>query len=55
MVLDETIYSPEAELTADLLTIPHVFSCRMYGLRKYRDQIKEDRDLSDSRTETDSP
>ena len=51
VVLDETVYSPEAELTADLLAIRHVFSCRMYGLRKYRDQIKEDRDISNSGAE----
>ena len=54
VVLNETIYSPEAERTADLLAILHVFSCRMYGLRRYRDQIKEDRDLPHGRTETDT-
>ena len=54
VVLDETVYSPEEELTADLLAILHVFSCRMYGLRKYRDQIKEDRDIPHDRTETDT-
>jgi len=55
VVLDETIHSPEEELTADLLAILHVFSCRMYGLRRYRDQIKKDRNLSDGRTEGDTP
>ncbi len=55
VVLDETVYSPEEELTADLLAILHVFSCRMYGLRRYRDQIKEDRNLSHSGTESDTP
>ena len=55
VVLDETVYgSPEEELTADLLAILRVFSCRMPGLRRYRDQIKEDRNLSDSGTESDS-
>ena len=54
VVLDKTVYSPEEELTADLLAILHVFSCRMYGLRRYRDQIKEDRNLSNNRTESDS-
>ncbi len=55
VVLDETVYgSPEEELTADLLAILRVFSCRMPGLRRYRDQIKEDRNLSDSETESDS-
>ena len=54
VVLDKTVYSPEEELTADLLTILHVFSRRMSGLRRYRDQIKEDRNLSDSETESDA-
>ncbi len=55
VVLNETVYgSPEEELTADLLAILHVFSCRMSGLRRYRDQIKEDRNLSDSGTKSDS-
>ncbi|RKU33669.1 IS607 family transposase [Candidatus Poribacteria bacterium] len=55
VVLDETVYSPEAELTADLLAILHVFSCRMYGLQRYRDQIKEDRNLSNSGSESNPP
>ena len=54
VVLDETVYSPEEELTADLLAILHVFSSRMSGLQHYRDQIKEDRNLSHSETESDS-
>jgi excisionase family DNA binding protein len=45
MVLNEITCSPESELTNDLLTILHVFSCRMHGLRKYKTQIKEDQDL----------
>ena len=55
VVLDETVYgSPEEELTADLLAILHVFSRRLSGLRRYRDQIKEDRNLSHGKTESDS-
>ncbi len=54
VVLNGTVYSPEEELTADLLAILRVFSCRMPGLRRYRDQIKEDRNLSDSGTESDA-
>jgi putative resolvase len=46
VVLDQTVHSPTEELTADLLSILHVFSCRMHGLRRYSDQIKEDQDLS---------
>ena len=42
VVLDKTVHCPESELTADLLAILHVFSCRMHGLRSYSKQIKED-------------
>jgi putative resolvase len=51
LVLDRTEDSPERELTEDLLTILHVFSCRMHGLRRYSKQIKEDKNLSDEGTE----
>jgi len=53
VVLDQTVYCPNSELTADLLSILHVFSCRMHGLRKYSQKIKQDPDLSKSRTEKD--
>ncbi len=46
VVLDQTEHSPQEELTADLLTILHVFSCRMHGLRSCREKIKEDKSLS---------
>ena len=46
VVLDETVHSPAEELTADLLNILHVFSCRMHGLRRYRAEIKEDKSLT---------
>jgi len=28
--------SPEQEMTEDLMSIIHIFSCRLYGLRKYK-------------------
>ena len=46
LVLDNTQLSPAEELTRDLISIIHVFSCRIYGLRKYTNKIKEDKDLS---------
>ena len=52
MVLDRTEVSPQQEVTEDLLAILHVFSCRMHGLRRYENQIKEDKNLSDTGTET---
>lgn len=41
VVLNEIIHSPEQELTQDLLTILHAFSCRLCGIRKYKDAIKQ--------------
>lgn len=54
MVLDNHEVSPQHELTEDLLAILHVFSYRMHGLRRYENQIKEDKNLSDTGTETTS-
>jgi putative resolvase len=34
--------SPQEELIEDLMTIIHVFSSRLYGLRKYKKEIKND-------------
>ena len=48
VVLDKTVHSPREELTADLLSILHVFSYRMPGLRRYRDAISEDTTLTDA-------
>ena len=47
VVLDASKCSPEQELTEDILSILDTFSCRLYGLRKYRDKIKEDKNLSE--------
>ena len=48
VVLDKSVHSPTEELTADLLSILHVFSCRMPGLHRYRDAISEDTSLTDA-------
>ncbi|AOW98543.1 hypothetical protein BJP34_31665 [Moorena producens PAL-8-15-08-1] len=42
---DQPESCPEAELTADILSIIHVFSCRVHGLRKYGTKIKEDKSV----------
>ena len=47
VVLGNTDYSPEQELTEDILAILHTFSCRLHGLRRYRNAIQADRGLSD--------
>lgn len=45
LVLDQKNLSPEREMVEDILAIIHVFSCRLYGLRKYKKQITEDSEL----------
>jgi putative resolvase len=45
LVLDQKNLSPEREIVEDVLAIVHVFSCRLYGLRKYKKQIAEDCEL----------
>ena len=46
VVKNETT-SPQQELVDDLISIIHVFSCRIYGLRKYKKGLKEDESLQD--------
>ena len=41
IVVNNEKASPEQELVNDLISIIHVFSCRIYGLRKYKKQIVE--------------
>ncbi|MDJ0903469.1 MAG: IS607 family transposase [Xenococcus sp. MO_188.B8] len=54
LVLDQTVHCPQTELTSDLLSIIHVFSCRMHGLRKYSKKIKEDKDIPQPNTKKSS-
>ena len=42
VVLDRSLSEPKRELTEDLLTIIHVFSCRLYGLRNYKNKKNKD-------------
>ena len=45
LVLNQWDLSPEEELTADLISILTVFGARVSGLRRYREEIKEDTTL----------
>ena len=54
VVLGNTDYSPEQELTQDILAILHTFSCRLHGLRRYRNAIQADTGLSDGGAEGDA-
>ena len=38
--------SPHEELVQDIVSILHVFSCRLYGLRKYKKQIEWDETIA---------
>lgn len=42
IVVNQESLSPEQEMVEDLLAIVHTFSCRLYGMRKYKKQIRED-------------
>lgn len=42
IVVNNEKLSPEQELFQDLISITHVFSCRIYGLRKYKNKIKKE-------------
>jgi len=45
IVVNNEVLSPQEEMVNDLISIIHVFSCRIYGLRKYKKQIQEDGEL----------
>ena len=40
-VVNQPSLSPQAELAEDLMAVVHTFSGRLYGLRRYRKQIRE--------------
>lgn len=45
VVLNNKTTSPDQELVDDLVSIIHVFSCRLYGLRKYKTKLEKDESL----------
>lgn len=44
-IINDDNLSPQEELVQDLINITHVFSCRIYGLRKYKNQLQKDKEL----------
>ena len=46
MIVNNEELSPQEELVQDIVSILHVFSCRLYGLRKYKKQIEKDEDIA---------
>jgi predicted site-specific integrase-resolvase len=47
--------SPYEELVQDIVSILHVFSCRLYGLREYKKQIEGDETIAKGVQNGDSP
>ena len=41
VVINQESLSPQQEMVEDLLAIVHTFSCRLYGLRKYKKTLKK--------------
>jgi predicted site-specific integrase-resolvase len=41
IVVNQESLSPQQEVVEDLMAIIHTFSCRLYGLRKYKKNIKK--------------
>ena len=39
--------SSHEELVQDIISILHEFSCRLYGLRKYKKQIEKDEEIAE--------
>ncbi|MBC2451181.1 IS607 family transposase, partial [Clostridium saccharobutylicum] len=48
IVVNNESLSSQEELVQDIISILHVFSCRIYGLRKYKKKIKEDKEIEES-------
>ena len=46
VVVNNEELSPQEELVQDIVSILHAFSCRLYGLRKYKKQIERDVEIA---------
>ena len=46
VVVNNEELSPQEELVQDIVSILHVFSCRLYVLRKYKKQIERDEEIA---------
>lgn len=46
VVVNNKELSPQQELVQDIVSILHVFSYRLYGLRKYKKQIEGDEKIA---------
>jgi len=41
IIINNQSLSPESEMVQDLMAIVHCFSCRLYGLRRYKKILKQ--------------
>ena len=48
IVVNNETLSPNEELVQDIISILHVFSCKIYGIRKYKKKIEEDEEIAKS-------
>lgn len=48
IVVNNELLSPQEELVQDIISILHVFSCRIYELRKYKKKIERDEEIAKS-------
>ena len=48
LAINNDLLSPQEELVQDLISILHVFSCRIYGLCKYKKKLEEDEEIAKS-------
>lgn len=48
IVVNNELLSPQEELVQDIISILHVFSYRIYGLRKYKKKIERDEEIAKS-------
>lgn len=46
VVVNNEKLSPQEELIQDIVSILHVFSCWLYGLRKYKKQIEREQEIA---------
>lgn len=42
VVINQESLSPQQEMVEDLMAIVHTFSCRLYGMRKYKSSLQND-------------
>ena len=47
LVVNNEELSPQEELVQDIISILQEFSCRLYGLRKYKKQIEKDEEIAE--------